>query len=164
MEINGKVYDPSSKDKKKNYKVSYKTYGSFKKKYKVKIPYNKMKAIKVKYSSNKGKITTYDKTLRQLYYSNGQYVTGIAVYKGEFYAFDTTGNLDQGKTYRLRDAAMTQNGVKKLVKLIGNPIAKQYSVSCFGDGQDGLWDYGTYMITTFKDNGGTELYIAAKEK
>ncbi len=90
VEINGKVYDPSSKDKKKNYNVTYKKYGVLKKKYKVNIPYNKMKALKVKYSGDKGKITTYDAKLRQLYYSNGQYVTGIAVYNGQFYAFGVT--------------------------------------------------------------------------
>lgn len=164
VEINGKVYDPSSNDKKKNYNITYKTYGKLKKKYKQKVPYNTMKAVKVKYSSNKGAVTTYDPVLRQLYYSNGQYVTGTVVYQGEFYAFDQTGNLDQGRTYKLRDAATSQNEVKYLTKLIGQPLAKQYSTSCFGDGDDGLWDYGTYMISTFRSKEGVELYIAAKEK
>lgn len=61
-----------------------------------------MEALKVQYSEDKGKITTYDAKLRQLYYSNGQYVTATTVYNGQFYVFNATGNLDQGKTYKLR--------------------------------------------------------------
>ena len=165
VEINGKVYDPSSQDHKKNYHVTYKTYGKIKKKYKYKISdHYQLKAIKVSYEGEQGPITTYDPLLRELFYRNGQFVTGTAVYQGQFYAFDQTGNLDQGRTYKLRDAATTQNEIQSLVKLIGKPQSKQYSVSCFGDGEDGLWDYGSFIISTFKAKEGGELYIAAKEK
>lgn len=122
----------------------------------------KLKAVKVHYSQPKGKIVKYDRDMGSLLYANGQTVTGLVVYKNKFYQYDTTGVLDQERSYKINQAATIQNKINDLEKIVGKPISKQYFASCFGDGEDGLWAYKNFIVSTFKGNDGVEIYIAVK--
>lgn len=161
VEIKGKVYDPTLK--KDNYAVDYKDYKK-KKVTKIILTKHNLKAVKQTYSKRKGKLTKYDRDTGMLYYANGQFATGAVVYKNKFYSFDRTGNPDCAVTYHLREAATIQNSMCNLEKIIGQPLRKQYSASCFGNGEDGLWLYQNFIITTFKGADGIDVFIAAKEK
>lgn len=151
VQIKGTTYLFGKKNKKKAYK-------------KIKITLPKLTAIKVKFSKKKGKLIKYDQDSGYLYYENGQYATGLVAYKNKFYDFDRTGALNQEQTYKINQAATTQNRINDLEKIIGKPLRKNYSASCFGDGEDGLWVYKNFILSTFKGYDGVEIYIAVKDR
>ena len=36
---------------------------------------------------------------------------------------------------------------------IGSPNSKSYSPSCMGEGEDGIWSYGSFTVYTYRENG-----------
>lgn len=180
-----------SKSFSRNYAASYRTYG-LSAIVKVPIPYastesrkaskkrytnpytksgKKKKLSKKKKSSKKKKnvkkisykIRKWDKKKKHLLYKDGRTVTGIVLYKNRFYAFDKKGNLDKDLTAALRAAAKEKEEAASLLALTGKPVSRSYSDSCFGDGEDGLFTYRTFRITTFKPADGTPEIIMSIE-
>lgn len=147
----------------KDYRFN-KSVSAFKKVQRIKITMPKMTPVKVKYAKKKGKLVKYDKDTGSLYYDNGQIATGLVAYKNKFYDFDQTGALNQEQTYKINKVATIQNKINDLEKIIGKPMSKNYSASCFGDGEDGLWVYQNFILSTFKGYDGVEIYIAVKDR
>lgn len=165
--VQPKIY----KDQKNHYCVKVKkksylfgTYDQKKKSKELSIKKASLKAIKVTYKKKPQKLVKYDQDTGSLYYDNGQAATGLVAYKNKFYDFDDTGVLNQEQTYKINKAATIQNKINDLEKIIGKPISKNYSASCFGDGEDGLWVYKHFILSTFKGYDGVEIYIAVKDR
>ena len=36
---------------------------------------------------------------------------------------------------------------------LGSPNSKSYSPSCMGEGEDGIWNYGSFTVYTYRENG-----------
>ena len=43
--------------------------------------------------------------------------------------------------------------VSLLVEALGEPLDKQYEVSCSGPGDDGIWSYDGLTVFTYRENG-----------
>lgn len=125
----------------------------------VKIPYGSDKPL------HKGKATAivrYNTKERKLYYNNGDAVTGIAVYLNQFYVFDHSGRYKAKQTNKLRKAAVYFGDIGKVRKILGKPKRTQYTASCIADGDDGIWQYRDFTITTFRNRNGSEVFVSAK--
>ena len=40
-----------------------------------------------------------------------------------------------------------------VVGALGSPNSKSYSPSCMGEGEDGIWNYGSFTVYTYRENG-----------
>ena len=40
-----------------------------------------------------------------------------------------------------------------LESALGSPSSKSYSPSCMGEGEDGIWNYGSFTVYTYRENG-----------
>lgn len=107
-------------------------------------------------------IVRYNTKEKKMYYNNGNPVTGIAVYLNQFYVFDDHGHYCSAKTKKLRQAAVYFGAIGKVKKILGKPLKTQYTASCIADGDDGIWQYRNFTITTFRHHNGSEVFVSAK--
>lgn len=99
------------------------------------------------WSSDKSR--RYDKT--------GLLLTGVNVIGKEFYAASSSGVYDAEKTAQLNEAAQKGRPAIALRKLLGEPQSTNYAASCNFAGDDGLWTYGNFIVTTARPSGVAEL-------
>lgn len=172
-EVNGRAFDPlfaQAKSFSNNWNARYGVY-NLRPAAKIRIPYGKAshnkkgKMIPVKTTGmekpkNKGKkkILKWSSSKKKLYYNDGTVVKGTVVWKGKFYAFTSKGVYREAFTKKLRAAAKQGRPISELVALIGQPKSKDYQKSCNGDGDDGVWKYSGFTVTTFRPKKGTEIF------
>ena len=178
-EVNGRAFDPlfaQAKSFKRNWNARYGVY-ELTPAAKIKIPYGKAshnkrgkmipsktapyKIAKVK----KLKIVKWSAKEKKLYYNNGDTVKKTVVWKGKFYAFTKKGVYREAFTKSLRKAAKEGTDIAELTKLIGDPVKKSYTGSCYGgstDGKDGIWKYKGFTVQTFKPAEGTEIFVSVE--
>lgn len=101
------------------------------------------------------------KKVKTYYYAaNGKRVTGVYVMSGQMHYFSSKGIYSAKKTKEISKAAKEESSIAPLLKILGEPKKKTYQDSCYGEGQDGLWEYENITISTFKPADGTdELYM-----
>jgi hypothetical protein len=176
-EVNQKVYDPlfaQAKSFSRNYAASYRTYG-LRAIVRVPIPYASTKSREASMKryrfpgekkpqkakkKTSWKIRGWDIGKKHLLYTDGRRVTGTVYYKKKLYVFSEKGGLRDKKTADIRKAAKKNADASVLLALAGKPRKKSCSASCYGDGKDGLYQYRTFRITTFKPaDGSTEIVM-----
>lgn len=107
-------------------------------------------------------IKRWDAKKKHLYYSDGSVVTGDAWYKGKFYSFTKQGGYQKARTGQLRAAAKRGKDITELGKLLSKPQKKTYQSGCYGDGMDGIWTYPHFLVFTYRDTDGSEIYMGAE--
>ena len=97
---------------------------------------------------------------------NGEYLTGIQVIGSEFYATSSDGTYLPELTQQLNAAAQAGAKATTLRRLIGAPNQQAYTPSCNFDGNDGMWVYDHFSVTTARPSAVTasiEDAIAAED-
>lgn len=105
----------------------------------------------------------WDAKNKKLYYNNGAVATGITVFKHQFYAFDKLGVYDAKLTKKLRAMTTYMHDAKDILNYMGYPLGYGPVPSCFGNGEDIIYVYQKFNITTFKSNDGKEVFISVNE-
>ena len=96
------------------------------------------------------------------FYGTGEMATGIIVMKEKFYSFNASGKANKAKTKKLQAAAMYEQPIAALRKLLGKPKKTKYYSSCYGNGKDGVWTYDAFKVYTFKPKKGAEIYMGVE--
>lgn len=99
-----------------------------------------------------------------LYLRNGRKATGLSVYKDKLYWFDASGIYDLEKTRSIRAAAVPSQDASELIALIGDPLRRQSSPSCFplveetGGGDDVTYLFKNAKVVLFRAPDGRMFY------
>ena len=83
----------------------------------------------------------------------GRLVRGVHVMHGRFYAADRNGQYLKDRTAALRTASAEGLPAIGLLRLLGAPRECVYSASCDFDGDDGLWVYKNFIVSTRRPMG-----------
>lgn len=82
------------------------------------------------------------------YDETGALLTGIQVVGSKFYVADSKGVYQKKKTKTLNKAAKRGARATTLRRLLGEPNELLYAPSCEFAGDDGLWEYDTFFVST----------------
>lgn len=90
--------------------------------------------------------------------STGKAVTGVRLINGKFCSFASNGRYSKAKTKKIRAAAVYEKDFSALKALIGEPKSADYVAGCYGSGEDGILNYGTFTVYTYRE-GTKEIYM-----
>ena len=84
----------------------------------------------------------------QRFAKNGRLLKGICLVSGKLYAADKAGTYLPELTAQLQAAGADGARATDLRRLLGKPDDELYSASCNFNGDDGVWEYGSFRVFT----------------
>lgn len=105
----------------------------------------------------------WSKDKKYYFGKEGKMFTGIRVIGEKFYSFGKNGKYDKAKTKKLRKVSVYEkSNMKDLYKLIGKPKKSEYNSGCYGPGKDGTLTYKNFIVYTYKDLNGKEIFMGVE--
>lgn len=99
---------------------------------------------------------------KKYFLTNGRMVVGKQVVNGKFFIASKKGVYNKSQTHAARVASKKNAPAAKLYNLLGKPQQVVYSANCEGLGDDGLWEYKNFIVTTIKPHGAHTAKYDAK--
>ena len=60
--------------------------------------------------------------------------------------------------------ALEGESVEELLSALGEPLSREdYTPSCLGEGEDGLWHYEGFAVYTYREEGRESVYAVLEE-
>ena len=123
-----------------------------------------VKIGKLRYQVNKKGIAVKGWSKDKAYYfdKTGKCYTGIRAINDKFFVFSESGAKDEVKTKELQKVAKYEKDFAPVKAIIGEPLSAEYMTGCYGDGKDGLLQYENFVVYTYRDTEGNEIFMGVE--